>query len=95
MAKSYGIRTAKAHFSELVGRVGAGDEVVITARGKAVAKLVPMDTVSAAQSVDAAWARAAAEGWVEPPSRPRAKHRPLIELQKRVDLAALVRSMRR
>lgn len=34
---------AKAHFSELVDRVAAGDTVDILRRGKAVARLTPVD----------------------------------------------------
>jgi prevent-host-death family protein len=34
---------AKAHFSELVDRVAAGDSVDILRRGKAVARLAPVD----------------------------------------------------
>ena len=36
---SVGVAQAKAHLSELLDRVEAGQEVVITRRGKAVAKL--------------------------------------------------------
>lgn len=35
------IAEAKAHFSALVERVEAGEEIVIARRGKAVARLVP------------------------------------------------------
>jgi len=34
---------AKAHFSELVDRVAAGDSVDILRRGKAVARLTPVE----------------------------------------------------
>jgi prevent-host-death family protein len=34
---------AKAHLSELVDRVEAGDSIHITRRGKAVARLAPVD----------------------------------------------------
>ena len=34
---------AKAHLSELVDRAEAGEEVTILRRGRAVAKLVPVD----------------------------------------------------
>ena len=37
-----GIYDAKAHLSEIVERVESGAEVVITRRGKAVARIVPM-----------------------------------------------------
>ena len=37
------IHDAKTHFSKLVARVLAGEEVVIARAGKPVAKLVPID----------------------------------------------------
>lgn len=36
------IYDAKTHFSDLIDRVGKGDEVVIARRGKPVARLTPM-----------------------------------------------------
>jgi prevent-host-death family protein len=36
-----GVFAAKTHLAELIGRVEDGEEVVITRRGKPVAKLVP------------------------------------------------------
>ncbi len=39
-----GIYDAKAHLSEIVERVESGSEVIITRRGKAVARIVPMQT---------------------------------------------------
>jgi len=36
-----GLHQAKTHFSELLRRVEAGEEVTILRRGKAVARLVP------------------------------------------------------
>jgi prevent-host-death family protein len=38
---SIGAFEAKTHFSQLLGRVERGEEIVITRRGKAVARLVP------------------------------------------------------
>jgi prevent-host-death family protein len=37
-----GAYEAKTHFSELLGRVEAGEEVTITRHGTAVAKLIPV-----------------------------------------------------
>lgn len=42
MAKSVGIHEAKTHLSRLLEDVAAGEEVVITRRGEAVATLIPM-----------------------------------------------------
>ena len=41
MTKSVGVHEAKAHLSRLIEDVAAGEEVVITRRGKAVASLSP------------------------------------------------------
>ena len=51
------IAEAKAHLSALVGRVEAGEEIVIARRGKPVARLVPEPrTMRAAVDVfRAAW----------------------------------------
>jgi len=40
---SVNVRSAKARLSELLNRVAAGREVVITSGGKAKARLVPVD----------------------------------------------------
>lgn len=42
-----GLFEAKTHLSELVARVEAGDEVVITRHNKPVAKIVPIAGISA------------------------------------------------
>ncbi len=41
MPKSVGVHEAKTHLSRLIEDVAAGEEVVITRRGEAVACLVP------------------------------------------------------
>lgn len=41
---AYGTFDAKNRFSEILDRVENGEEVVITRRGKPIAKLVPMDS---------------------------------------------------
>ncbi|HUF10556.1 MAG TPA: type II toxin-antitoxin system Phd/YefM family antitoxin [Rhodothermales bacterium] len=40
-AKRVGLHQAKTHFSELLRRVEAGEEITILRRGKPVARLVP------------------------------------------------------
>ncbi len=40
MAHTVGVHEAKTHFSELLERVEAGEEIVITRRGSQVARLV-------------------------------------------------------
>lgn len=50
MTQTVGLFEAKAHLSELVSRVEQGhEEVVITRRGTAVARLVPMNAPSAVE----------------------------------------------
>ena len=41
MAASYNVAQAKAHLSELLERVASGEEIVLTRRGRPVARLVP------------------------------------------------------
>lgn len=55
MSVTVGLFEAKTHLSELVNQVSeGGTEIVITRRGKAVARIVPVDTDSA---VDVALSR--------------------------------------
>jgi prevent-host-death family protein len=41
MTKSVGVHEAKTNLSQLLERVSAGEEIVITRRGEEVARLVP------------------------------------------------------
>lgn len=50
---SISLAQAKAHLSELVDRVEAGETVEITRRGKPAARLVPPETASPRQRFDA------------------------------------------
>ena len=45
MEKTVGAFEAKTHFSALLERAERGEEIVITRRGKAVAKIVPATAV--------------------------------------------------
>jgi prevent-host-death family protein len=67
-----GVRELKAKLSEYLGAAAAGQEVVVTDRGRPVARIVPYGTSSAIE-------RGIAEGWVEAPRRTRlepvARHR--------------------
>lgn len=49
-----GLYDAKARLSEIVERVESGSEVVITRRGKAVARIVPMKVQGKDRRSDAA-----------------------------------------
>lgn len=59
---SVGVRELKAKLSEYLGRAAAGEAIVVTDRGRPVARLVPLDGTSA---ID----RGIDEGWIEPPRR--------------------------
>jgi prevent-host-death family protein len=77
-----GIRELKAHLSELLGRAGAGESIVITDRGRPVARLVPF-------SADSAVDRGIDEGWIEAPRRsglgPADRHRSTISVLEVLD----------
>lgn len=49
------VAEAKARFSELLTAVEAGEEVVITRRGKAVARLSPQRPLTAAEVLAPLW----------------------------------------
>ena len=57
MKKIIGAFQAKTHFSRLLARAERGEEVVITKRGRAIAKLVPVDGGDAGASARAAVTR--------------------------------------
>jgi prevent-host-death family protein len=52
----------EAKLSEHVQRVSEGESIVVTDRGRPVARLVPYDTSAAVE-------RGIAEGWIEPARR--------------------------
>jgi len=39
--ESYNVAQAKAHLSEILGRVSDGEEILLTRRGKPIARLIP------------------------------------------------------
>ncbi|MHB1138568.1 MAG: type II toxin-antitoxin system Phd/YefM family antitoxin [Microthrixaceae bacterium] len=55
-----GVRELKARLSEFLGRAAAGEHVVVTDRGRPVARLVPFTSGSAVE-------RGIDEGWIEAP----------------------------
>ncbi|MDZ7679070.1 MAG: type II toxin-antitoxin system prevent-host-death family antitoxin [Acidimicrobiales bacterium] len=57
-----GVRELKARLSEYLGKVEAGESVVVTDRGRPVARLVPFAAESAIE-------RGIDEGWIEAPRR--------------------------
>jgi prevent-host-death family protein len=46
MAKIINIHEAKTHFSKLLTRVRAGEEIIIAKAGKPVARLIPIGQIS-------------------------------------------------
>lgn len=52
--KAVGIVEARRHFSALLERVRRGEKIVITRRGKAVARLVPLGALSRDRLADTA-----------------------------------------
>lgn len=53
--KTFAVVDARKHFSEILAAVEAGEEVVITRRGKSVARLVPQRPQSAADIFAPLW----------------------------------------
>jgi prevent-host-death family protein len=80
---SVGIRELRRSLAAYLARVQDGEEVVVTDRGKPVARLVPID-----RSADRL-AELVAMGLARPPLRPRTPLGPLIETDGTVsDLVA-------
>ena len=59
-----GIRELKAKLSEYVSRAASGEQIVVTDRGRPVARLVGLEGVSAIE-------RGIEEGWITPAARTR------------------------
>jgi prevent-host-death family protein len=51
MDQTIGLADAKAHFSEVIARVEAGETIVISRNGDAVAELRPVRPVSAEEAI--------------------------------------------
>lgn len=60
-----GIRELKSHLSDFVHRAQSGEHVTITDRGRPVALLVPIPTVSDG-NLPVALAKGINEGWIRP-----------------------------
>jgi prevent-host-death family protein len=68
-----GVRELKNKLSAYLDRVKDGEEVVVTDRGKPVARLVPIDRSTERLN------QLIAAGLVTPPRRPKSKARPSIK----------------
>lgn len=77
-----GIRELRDHLSRYLDRVREGEEVVVTDRGRAIARMLPID---GERTID----RLVAEGLVTPAKQPRrARPRPLKTAGPVSDLVA-------
>ena len=59
--RSVPVVEAKAHFSALLAAVEAGEQIAITRHGRAVARLLPPSTQTAADILRTFWAEDAGE----------------------------------
>jgi prevent-host-death family protein len=82
-----GIRELRGRLSDYLARVRAGDEIVVTDRGTAFARIVP---IASGRAID----RAVAEGLVTPASLP-GRTRPLRRVRSRGTVSDLVAEQRR
>ena len=82
-----GIRELRGSLSEYLARVRAGDELVVTDRGKAFARIVP---IAGGRALD----RAIADGLVTPTSSP-SRTRPAERIRGRGIVSDLVAEQRR
>jgi prevent-host-death family protein len=82
-----GIRELRGRLSDYLARVRQGDEVVVTDRGIAVARIVPIE---GGRTLD----RAIADGLVTPAPEPN-RSRPARRVQSRGSVSDLVGEQRR
>lgn len=83
-----GIRDLKNGLSKYISRVQAGEEVIVTDRGRPVAKLSPLDTP------DDRLADLVAAGVVRPPAS-GVRHRAGSRIKPKGDVSSLVAEQRR
>ncbi len=66
------MRELKAKLSDYLGRAAAGETVVVTDRGRPVARLVPFDDISAVdRGIEAGWIEAPRSVGLQPCKRHR------------------------
>ena len=82
-----GIRELRGRLSDYLAMVREGDEVIVTDRGTAFARIVP---ITGGRALD----RAVAEGLVVPPSQP-VRTRPARRIKSRGGVSDLVAEQRR
>ncbi|MGH8899541.1 MAG: type II toxin-antitoxin system Phd/YefM family antitoxin [Egibacteraceae bacterium] len=82
-----GVRELRDHLSRYLDRVRDGDELVVTDRGRAVARIIP---VAGERALD----RLVAEGLIEPAPEPE-RRRPQRRVSARGQVSDLVAEQRR
>jgi len=87
LAMEVGVRELRGRLSDYLLRVREGEELVITERGMAVARIVP---ISGGRALD----KAVAEGLVSP-AQQRARTRPARRIHSRGTVSDLVAEQRR
>lgn len=83
-----GIRDLKNGLSKYIERVRTGEEVIVTDRGRPVAKLSPLDAPSD-RLIDLV-----AAGVVRPPSSPK-RHRTRLRIESKGSVSSFVAEQRR
>ncbi len=83
-----GIRDLKNGLSKYINRVEAGEEVIVTDRGRPVAKLSPID------APENRLAELVATGLVRPPAS-SARHHPRTRIKPKGNVSSLVVEQRR
>jgi len=76
MGKAVGIRELKAHLSKYVKEVKAGDEILVSERGKIVARLLPAQAPSEKAAVRNLLLKLSMEGKIILPGARRKAGRP-------------------
>lgn len=76
MSRSYPTYQAKAHFSEILRQVRAGQTVVISHRGQDIAEIRPL---SRPATVEENFARLEALGIIERPTMPRGRLEAVVQ----------------
>jgi prevent-host-death family protein len=83
-----GVRHFRDHLSRYLGIVHRGGEVVVTDRGRPVARLVP-------HGIESGLDRLVAEGLVRPPTRPKTPSGCIRRVKAVGEVASLVAEQRR
>ena len=76
MGKAVGIRELKAHLSRYVKEVKDGDEILVSERGRIVARIVPVEPHSEETRFQNLLLKLSAEGQIIPPKIHKKKERP-------------------